>query len=458
MNIWWIRRDLRLMDNIALASALAENKGVVPVFILDDHLIQSNANKRLTFLFEGLKLLREDLRKKGSDLIIRQGDPVMEIPALAAEVDADRVFAEEDFSPYAIRRDKKIKRLLPLQLVQGLVIHHPTLVVKPDQTPYTIFTPFSKTWHSLPQPSSPLSAPDYLNKLPPLYSVSLPETSPVDTFLAGEKEAIYILHHFLENALLNYANNRDRLDLDGTSSLSPYLHFGMLSSRMAFKTAIDEMRETKDFYQLKSINAWINELIWREFYQSVLYHFPNVLKESFKESFRTFQWRESQSDLHAWQEGRTGYPVVDAGMRQLSATGWMHNRVRMITASFLAKDLLINWQDGEHWFMQSLIDGDVAANNGGWQWSAGTGTDAAPYFRIFNPVLQGKKFDPSGAYIRKWVPELDRVPLQYLYATWEMPVETQRLAGVNIGVDYPKPMIDHAAARQRALSLYHSTL
>lgn len=456
MNIWWIRRDLRLTDNVALSSALAAGKGVVPVFILDEYLIHSKAEKRLSFLFDGLRRLREDLRNRGSDLIIRLGNPEIEIPTLAAAVNADQVFAEEDFSPYAIRRDAKIQRLLPLRLVQGLVIHPPASVTKPDHSPYTIFTPFSNAWRALPRPSSQLSSPKQLNSLPPLSHGSIPETPAVSSFLAGEAEAINRLNDFLEDALLNYAENRDRLDLDGTSTLSPYLHFGMLSSRMMFNAAIDKMSEAKDYYPLKSINAWINELIWREFYQSILYHFPYVLNESFNEKFRGFQWRESQSELHAWREGRTGYPVVDAAMRQLNVTGWMHNRARMIAASFLVKDLLINWQEGEHWFMQSLIDGDLAANNGGWQWIAGTGTDAAPYFRIFNPVLQGKKFDPSGVYIRKWIPELERVPLQYLHAPWEMPAEAQRLAGVNIGVDYPNPLIDHATAWKRALSSYQS--
>jgi deoxyribodipyrimidine photo-lyase len=241
------------------------------------------------------------------------------------------------------------------------------------------------------------------------------------------------------------------MDLPGTSGLSPYLRFGMLSARQAAVAALEvgEHPEAREGAQV-----WLDELIWREFYLHILYHFPNVLRESFRESLREIPWDNDTRAFAAWQEGLAGYPVVDAAMRQLRATGWMHNRARMIVASFLTKDLLIDWRWGERYFMQQLVDGDPASNNGGWQWSAGTGTDAAPYFRIFNPVLQGEKFDPEGAYVRRWVGELARVPDRYLQRPWLMPEEIQREAGCILGKDYPAPMVDHAWARERTLEAY----
>ena len=244
------------------------------------------------------------------------------------------------------------------------------------------------------------------------------------------------------------------MDLSGTSNLSPYLRFGLISSRkLAFFTR-DFIDHSENAEARISAETWLNELIWRDFYYSILDNFPFVLKRAFRESFTHIPWRTSHHDLDAWKNGLTGYPIVDAGMRQLRETGWMHNRARMITASFLTKDLLINWQEGEKWFMEQLIDGDPACNNGGWQWCAGTGTDAAPYFRIFNPILQGKKFDPTGKYIRRWIPELANVPDKFIHTPWEMPLDIQSQVNIIIGKDYPKPIVDHAEARERALIAY----
>jgi deoxyribodipyrimidine photo-lyase len=244
------------------------------------------------------------------------------------------------------------------------------------------------------------------------------------------------------------------MDLDATSVLSPYLRFGMLSAGQAVLAAQQALQNAPDKNARKGAETWLNELIWREFYIAILYHFPQVSRMSFRENLRDIRWNNDPREFEAWCEGRTGYPVVDAAMRQLRNTGWMHNRARMIVASFLTKDLLIDWRWGERWFMQQLVDGDPAANNGGWQWTAGTGTDAAPYFRIFNPVLQSKKFDPQGDYIRRWVPELTRVPGLYLHAPWEMTVDQQRDAGCRLGEHYPLPIIDHSFARQRTLVAY----
>lgn len=452
-NLWWIRRDLRLQDNPALASALADGAGVIPVFILDDRLLEKPAPKRQAFLFAALRSLEKDLKLLGSGLVVRRGDPVIEIPKLAAEAAAGVVFAEEDYTPYAVQRDGAVANRVDLRLVHGVSVHPPAAVTRADGNPYTVFTPFSRAWKALPFNGQVIHAPASLPPLPGLHSLDLPEAEAPTGFSASEHEALRRLEAFLDAPVRDYADDRNRMDLEGTSALSPYLRFGLLSARSAAAAVLQVINEG-DFRFRKGAEVWLNELIWREFYQSILYHFPHVLSMAFNPAFREIQWRGSSQQLLAWQQGRTGYPVVDAAMRQLTATGWMHNRARMITASFLVKDLLINWQEGERWFMRHLVDGDPAANNGGWQWTAGTGTDAAPYFRVFNPILQGVKFDPNGVYVRRWVPELERVPDRYIHTPWEMPAEEQRSIAVVIGKDYPAPIVDHAQARQRALLMY----
>jgi deoxyribodipyrimidine photo-lyase len=251
-----------------------------------------------------------------------------------------------------------------------------------------------------------------------------------------------------------YANTRDRMDLPGTAQLSPYLRFGMVSARQAVVTAQSAIESAPNPSAAKGATTWLNELIWREFYVSILYHFPQVRGANFQQKFNAMPWENNKDQFLAWCKGRTGYPVVDAAMRQLVQTGWMHNRARMIVASFLVKHLLIDWRWGERFFMQHLVDGDPAANNGGWQWTAGCGTDAAPYFRIFNPILQGKKFDPHGKYVRRWLPELANVPLANLHTPWEMPPLIQQEVGCVIGRDYPRPIVEHSWARKRALAAY----
>jgi deoxyribodipyrimidine photo-lyase len=254
--------------------------------------------------------------------------------------------------------------------------------------------------------------------------------------------------------IFRYGADRNQLDLDGTSQLSPYLRMGMISARQAVVAALNAIAAAPSPEARKGAETWFNELIWREFYMSILYHFPHVQRRSFRPQYDAIPWRNDREEFAAWCAGKTGYPVVDAAMRQLLATGWMHNRARMITASFLVKDLLINWQWGEKWFMQHLVDGDPAANNGGWQWTAGTGTDAAPYFRIFNPTMQGVKFDPDGVYIRRWLPELANVPDKYIYEPHLMGTAVQEKSNCIIGRDYPTPIVDHRLARQRTLAAY----
>jgi deoxyribodipyrimidine photo-lyase len=457
--IWWIRRDLRLSDNQALAAALSQAEVVVPVFILDPKLLASPyaSQKRLAFLYEGLQTLDLDLVKRGSKLIVRNGDPVEALLTLRKETEASAIYAEADVSPYARKRDAQVMRALPLVLIPGITVHPVEWLRKSDGTPYTVFTPFSRMWHSLPFPGKPLPAPERLPILPILTSTGLPDMprySHDNIFPAGEIEAERRFTRFTDSLIECYDEDRNRMDLDGTSGLSPYLRFGMLSARQAVWAAREAEELTKDIKANRGAETWLNELIWREFYAAILYHFPYVRRVAFRPGLRNIAWRDDIDGMNAWVEGQTGNPVVDAAMRQLNATGWMHNRARMITASFLTKDLLIDWRQGERYFMQHLLDGDPAANNGGWQWTAGTGTDAAPYFRIFNPVLQGKKFDPEGAYVRRWVPELVDVPNRFIHAPWEMPANMQSQAGCVIGKNYPAPIVDHAEARKRVLAAY----
>lgn len=462
--IWWIRRDLRLNDNAALNAAVRSADSVIPLFILDPALINSpnNSIKRMTFLWAGLRELDTDLRHQHSRLIIRSGSPIQVLEDLLQELSVTRIFAESDFSPYARVRDQQIAARLPLKLVGSSSYNHPDSVLKADGSPYTVFTPFMRAWKTVHEPIAAshlakpekISTPEHIASEPHPTAPSIPDSL---AFEPGETAAHNLLKSFTDGEnpkIFQYETDRNRLDRNGTSRISPYLRFGMLSTRQAISSAYRMIQSAPDDMTSKGAETWLNELIWREFYISILYHFPKVLQQSFRKELRNIAWVNDEQDFIDWCEGRTGYPVVDAAMRQLLHTGWMHNRARMISASFLVKDLLIDWCKGEKWFMQHLIDGNPASNNGGWQWTAGTGTDAAPYFRIFNPTLQSKKFDPQGVFIRKWVPELTNVPLKYIHNPWKMPEEIQLQIGCIIGRDYPSPIIDHKFARERILAVY----
>lgn len=461
--IWWLRRDLRLTDNQALQAALKHEVAVVPVFILDPNLVNSSyvGEKRLAFLFTGLQKLDDVLHSIGSRLIVRSGSPIKELVQLHNECNATSIYAEADHSPYARRRDDRVKQDLPLKLVGSTSALPPGSVLKEDGSPYTVYTPFSKAWKSLPLlgsgSTSPapehIVTPDDIPSHPIPTSPQLAETG----FTPGEGEAQARLQAFLNGdnppAIYNYDSGRDMLGIDGTSKLSPHLRFGMLSPRQAVLSARQKMQQAPDERSKKGAETWLNELIWRDFYIHILHHFPEVREQNFR--MPGIRWENDPAMFQAWCEGKTGYPVIDAAMRQLRETGWMHNRARMLTASFLTKDLLIDWRWGERWFMQHLIDGDPAANNGGWQWTAGTGTDAAPYFRVFNPILQSTKFDPQGVYIRRWVEELASVPEKFIHQPWQMTTVQQEKYSCRIGFDYPEPIIDHSWARQRALEVYN---
>ena len=455
----WLRRDLRVHDHPALMAALGVAEAVVPVYVLDPRLLdgpRASAN-RTWFLLGTLRALARDLEALGAPLVVRTGRPEEVIPALAADAGAGDVFASRDVSPFARRRDAAVAETLAaagrqLRLGPGLLVAEPEEVHTTDGRPVTVFAPFARRWAAVPRrpllgappaiPSLPrgVIATDRLPAGPP------PTADPALLPVPGEPAARDRLAAWAASAALpGYAEGRNRLDADGTSRLSADLKFGTLSPLEVLLAAEGPGEGRRVF---------VSELCWREFYAHALWHFPHVGRGAYRPAYDAVPWIDDPAGLAAWQKGRTGYPVVDAAMRQLAASGWMHNRARMIAASFLAKDLLVDWRRGEAHFMVHLVDGDVASNNGGWQWTAGTGTDAAPYFRVFNPVAQGRRFDPEGAYVRGWVPELASVPDAYVHEPWTMPPDVQAAAGCVIGRDYPAPLVDHAEARRRALAAY----
>lgn len=444
-SIWWIRRDLRLTDNLALHSVLTTGS-VIPVFILDP-AFDSHSPRRKNFLYEGLNELDKELRKRNSYLVIRTGKPIDKLRKLIEESKAETIYCEEDFTPYARKRDAEIKKQLPLTLIDGQTVHHPKQVLKQDGKPYIIYTPYSKVWKAQYKKTDLIPAPEKIDTPVGIKSEPLPKFESNPHFPAGELEAQTRLEEFLHKKIYSYANDRNRMDLDSTSSLSPYLRFGMLGLRQAVSAAKQAEITVRSAESKRNAEIWLNELIWREFYIQILYHFPYVTQESFNPALKNIPWRNNEDEFIKWKKGKTGVPIVDAAMRQLKSIGWMHNRARMIVASFLVKDLLIDWRWGEAWFMENLLDGDLAANNGGWQWTAGTGTDAAPYFRIFNPVLQSVKFDPHGDYIRRWIPELKEIGEKEIHTPWDYEIKAS---------DYPEqPIVNREIVKERTLKAYN---
>lgn len=437
---------------------------MIPVFILDDKLWDSPwvGDKRIAFMLAGLRALDRDLRDKGSRLIIRQGDPVAVLTQLVEQTGAMAIFAADEYTPYSMRRDEQVREKLPLRLMEGTLVHAPGTIRKGDGNPYVVYSYFKKTWKKLQQayagdliaPPTSLATPEHLQTLDIPSEPNLPDTVP---FEAGEAIALQRLTDFTSGTqppIYTYDKLRNRPDMSGTSQLSPYFRWGMVSPRKAAAASFDAIRATQSKQYKENAETWLEEIIWRDFYAHILYFFPEARARNYNSDYDKLVWRQDTQMLDAWKDGRTGYPIVDAAMRQMLSLGWMHNRCRMIVASFLTKDLLINWQEGERYFMQHLIDGDAASNNGGWQWAAGTGTDAQPYFRIFNPTSQAKKFDPDGAYIRHWVPELGNVPKKYIHEPVNMPESLQQEVGCIIGKDYPAPIVNHKIAREETLAAY----
>ena len=463
--ILWFRRDLRLADNPALQAAIRAGEPVIPVYVLDEtpgRRAPGAASR--WWLDKSLAALASDLAALGSRLVLRRGRADLVIEALAQEVGAGAVVWNAVFEPGVPERDADLAQALSGQGVQprrfnGGHLVDPNQVRTKTGGPYGVFTPFWRTARELVTASPATPGPRQL---------AAPEAWPVSASLAdwalhpqnpdwsagfadwrpGEAGAAARLAAFLDGPLGRYAQDRDRPAVPGTSRLSPHLHFGEISPKACWRAAKAAKAPTEE------IDKFLAELGWREFCAAISTRGRDLAQENYDPRFDTFSWRRAPAELKAWRRGRTGYPIVDAGMRELWTTGFMHNRVRMICASFLTKHLLIDWREGEAWFWDTLVDADPASNAGNWQWVAGSGADAAPYFRIFNPVAQGEKFDPRGAYVRRWVPELARLPDAAIHAPWTLPSDRLAQAGVRLGDTYPRPMVDHAEARVRALAAY----
>jgi len=460
-------QNLRLADNRALAFA-AERGSVVPVYIRDDGQMAGRAlgGASRWWLRESLKDMGENLHKKGADLILRRGETLAVVRDLIQQTGATAVTWNRRYEPDLAIRDAKLKSALQadgidVQIYEGFLLFDPTSLRTGGGTPFKVFTPFSKACFVAPPPSKPIAAPQHLKGIDGICSDALddwklvPRTAAWPKTLAAawdvsEQTAWKRLQDFIAGSIDRYHGDRDRPDIDGTSRLSPYLHFGQISPHQIWyavqkAAAIGGKNST-------SIERYVLEILWREFSWNLFCQFPALPEKPLVASFGRFPWRDDPDALKAWQKGLTGYPIVDAGMRQLWQTGWMHNRVRMVVASFLIKHLLLDWREGEAWFWDTLVDADIGVNAASWQWVAGCGADAAPFFRIFNPMLQGKKFDPQGEYVKLYVPELAQLDPAYIHEPWRAPLDQLRKAGIKLGATYPLPIVDHNTARQRALA------
>ncbi|MBK7189725.1 MAG: deoxyribodipyrimidine photo-lyase [bacterium] len=460
--IHWFRQDLRLADNPALHRAAAAGR-VLPVFVLDDvnaGSLRRGAASRW-WLHHSLAALDRSLQGR---LVLLRGDALDLVPALAAQVGATAVHWNRCYEPWRIARDTKLKEKLAAQGVaavstNGSLLWEPWDVSNAAGKPYQVFTPFyRKGCLNAGAPRLPLPRPETLTLAePPAKALSLAALELLPRirwdrqlephWQIGEEAATARLASFLAGGLRGYREGRDFPARPHTSRLSPALHFGEVSPNQLWYGA-------RAGAEGPDLDHFLSELAWREFSYALLFHHPTLPTDNLQPSFDAFPWDDESTLLRAWQRGQTGIPFVDAGMRELWQTGWMHNRVRMVTGSFLVKNLLLHWQHGEAWFRDCLVDADLAANSASWQWVAGCGADAAPYFRIFNPVLQGRRFDPDGAYTRRFVPELAGLPDRWLFAPWEAPAAVLQAAGVELGKDYPRPVVDLAASRQRALAAY----
>ena len=461
-TIHWFRQDLRLADNPAL-SAAAERGRVVPVFILDTNQIsQANLGSASRWwLHYSLQSLNRSL--KGA-LNVYQGDPLEILTNLVHRFDADAICWNRCYEPWSIERDCVIKSSLSrhaeIQSYNGSLLWEPWTISKQDGNPYKVFSAYyRKGCLAAPEPAEPLPAPlhiecikdkanqlslDELSLLPKIRWDKKLETR----WQIGEQSAAQRLHQFVDHSMSTYKDTRDFPSGHTTSRLSPHLHFGEISARQIWTTSKQSGEDT-------NLDKFLSELVWREFSCYLLYHFADLPHNNFQNKFDRFPWRDNNDPkFQAWTKGQTGYPLVDAGMRELWNTGFMHNRVRMVAASFLVKNLMIHWRHGKDWFNDCLVDADLASNSASWQWVAGSGADAAPYFRIFNPTTQGQKFDPDGMYTRSHIPELSQLPNRYLFTPWQAPDTVLQDCGLKSGIDYPKPVVDLSVTRQRALAAF----
>ena len=473
-TIVWFRQDLRLADNPALLDAAQRGGPVIPVFIYapDEEGHAAPGGARRWWLHHSLKSLAADLKAIGSRLILREGPTQGVLDDLITQTKAGAVVWNRRYEPAVIERDKQIKQWLRHEKDVEATSHNSHLLFEPwhiktgGGNPYQVFTPFWKNITSLPEPDAPRPAPDTLTAprswptSATLNDLNLEPTRDWKDGLAaewtpGEAGAAARVKTFFAGAARAYAEGRDRPAMEGTSRLSPHLHHGEIGPRQVWHAALrflNDGRRVLNTAEKEHVWTFLKEVGWREFAYHVLYHFPHTPEAPLKPKYAAFPWRDDAEQLKRWQRGQTGYPIVDAGMRQLYATGWMHNRVRMIVGSLLVKHLLITWTAGADWFWDTLVDADLASNTLGWQWIGGCGADASPYFRVFNPILQGEKFDADGGYVRRWCPELKDVPDKYLHKPWEAPPLELARAGVTLGDTYPRPVIEHKTGRERALA------
>lgn len=470
----WFRDDLRLADNPALHAAVESGCPVVALFVLDEASpgIRPLGGASRWWLHHSLARLGESLAARGGRLILRRGPAAIVVGSVVDEIAATAVFWNRRYGGAEVTIDREIKadlktRGIEARSFQAGLLYEPHAIRTRGGDPFRVFTPFWKACLAAPAPRAPFAPPDRIAGFAgaidgdALTDWRLLPTAPdwsgglATTWRPGEDGARERLAAFLDLGIHSYSHDRDRPDLEGVSRLSPYLRFGEISP-FAVRAAVME-RVAHDAATEPSATKFLSEIGWREFSHHLLFHFPDLAKSNFQSRFDTFAWRDDGVFLAAWQAGRTGYPIVDAGMRQLWTTGWMHNRVRMIAASLLVKHGLVDWRAGERWFWDTLVDACPANNPAGWQWVAGSGADAAPFFRIFNPVTQGVRFDPDGTYVRRWVPELADLPTSVLHAPWTADAKTQAAAGVRLGTTYPLPIVDHAAARERALAAFATT-
>lgn len=463
--LFWHRRDLRISDNVGLDAARQRSSKVVGVFCFDPEILQRDdvAPARVTYLIGSLQALQQDYAQAGTQLLIVQGQPVEQLPALAASLSAAAVYWNRDVEPYGRARDRTVAAVLrqagiEVQAFWDQVLHAPGQVMTGAGQPYTVYTPFWRNWKTQPKadPVASLASTQGLTdgeKAAAIKTIPLPTTQDLGfvwqnelLLPPGTEAAQKRLDEFCDQALVDYGELRNFPAVMGTSHLSAALKFGTIGIRTVWAAAETVYANSRSDETRQNIQTWQQELAWREFYQHAMYFFPELAEGPYRKQFQNFPWSDNQDHFQAWCAGKTGYPIVDAAMRQLNTIGWMHNRCRMIVASFLTKDLILNWQWGEKYFMQNLVDGDLSANNGGWQWSASSGMDPKP-LRIFNPASQAQKFDPEGEYIREWLPELRSLDTEDLVTGKISPSDCDRCG-------YPTPIVDHKQQQSRFKALY----